>query len=187
MKKILVTLLAIFLIGNSFETSAQRCLPGQVGLQLTGGIVDGKIESYYTGITLSKYTRNGNKWIYGAEFLNKQTHITPFKIPLSQFTAEGGYQKTILSDRRKTFFLSMGISGLLGYESINNGKKMLSDGSLITDNSSFLYGGAVSLEFETYLSSRVVLLLQIKERYLAGSDVSNWHNQVGFGIKYILK
>ena len=187
MKKILFTLLVILLIGNSFDVSAQRCLPGQTGLQLSGGFVDGETANYYTSIALFRYTNAGNRWMYGAEFLNKQIHNTPFKIPLSQFTAEGGYLRTVLSDRRKTFFLSMGISGLLGYESINHGKKSLADGSLITDENSFLYGGAISLELEAYLTNRIILSLQVKERFLAGSDVGNWHNQLGIGVKYILK
>ena len=44
------------------------------------------------------------------------------QIPVEQFTAEGGYYLKFLSDRRKTFFLSLGLSALAGYEVSNKAK-----------------------------------------------------------------
>ncbi|MDC2585316.1 conjugal transfer protein TraO, partial [Bacteroides ovatus] len=51
---------------------------------------------------------------------------------------------------------------------------------------SFIYGGAVTLEAETYLSDKVVLLLRLRERVLWGSAAKHFHTQYGLGIKYIL-
>ena len=58
----------------------------------------------------------------------------PYKdlqIPVSQFTGEGGYYLNFLSDRKKTFFLSLGLSALAGYETSNWGDKLLPDGSTL--------------------------------------------------------
>lgn len=44
------------------------------GIELRGGFVDGvqKPLNYYAGVGLSTYTKNGNRWVFGAEYLNKQ-------------------------------------------------------------------------------------------------------------------
>lgn len=171
------------------EVSAQRYLPGQTGIQVTGGMTDGdyKLENYHAGIAYSKYTRNGNRWLYGAEFLNTCSSYNSIQIPVNQFTGELGYYINLLSDKRKNFFFSLGVSAIAGYETVNWGDKKLMDGSLITDEDQFIYGGAISFEIESYLTDRIALLLNVKERILWGSDVKQFHNQIGLGIKYILK
>ena len=107
-------------------------------------------------------------------------------IPVEQFTAEGGYYLKFLSDRRKTFFLSLGLSALAGYETSNRGDKLLPDGATLLDKDCFIYGGALTLELETYLTDRVVLLVNARERMLFGSDIGKFHTQVGMGLKFII-
>lgn len=54
----------------SEQTHTQRYLPGQKGIQFTGGMADsfkkpGKPESaYYFGTALATYTKNGNRWVH---------------------------------------------------------------------------------------------------------------------------
>lgn len=186
-KFILIAFFCILLSVN--ETSAQRYLPGQTGIQVTGGIADGdyKLANYHAGIAFSKYTKSGNRWLYGAEFLNTCSSYNSIQIPVNQFTGELGYYINLLSDRRKNFFFSLGISALSGYETVNWGDKKLMDGALITNKDQFIYGGAISFEIESYLTDRIALLLNVRERILWGSDVELLHNQIGLGIKYILK
>ena len=74
---------------------------------------------------------------------------------------------------------------MLGYESVNGGKRLLYDGATL-DNANLIYGGAITLEAETYLSDRLVLLLRLRERILWGSASTHAHFQYGIGIKYIL-
>lgn len=57
---------------------------------------------------------------------------------------------------------------MLGYESVNGGKRLLYDGATLGQCESFIYGGAITLEAETYLSDRLVLLLRLRERILLG-------------------
>ena len=185
MKKYLFVVVALLaLVG---QANAQRCLPGMRGVELKGGFVDGvqKPVNYYLGVGLSTYTKSGNRWVFGAEYLNKQYEYKDLYIPKAQFTAEGGYYLKVLSDASKTFFLSLGSSALAGYESVNWGE-LLPDGATLRHEDSFIYGGAVTLELETYLSDRVVLLLNARERAVWGSSIGHFHFQFGAGIKFII-
>lgn len=190
MKQILLLLtLSLVLIG---QAQAQRYLPGQKGVQVTGGFVDGfnlknqDGQAFFGGIALSSYTKNGNRWVFGAEYLQKRHEYKNILIPVSQITAEGGYYYKFLSDPSKTVFFSVGASAMAGYETINWGKELLFDGATITTKDNFLYGGAVSFEIETYLTDKLVLLLNVRERILLGSDINKFHTQVGVGIKFMI-
>lgn len=190
MKRIVLFMtLCLALIG---QAHAQRYLPGQKGLQFTASAVDGFYlekgdkQAFAGGIALSTYTKNGNRWVFGAEYLQKSYRYKTELIPTSQFTAEGGYYYKFLSDRSKTFFFSIGASAMAGYETVNWGESLLFDGSTITSDDNFLYGGAVTFEIETYLSDRIVLLLNVRERILGGSSINLFHTQIGGGIKFIV-
>ena len=78
------------------------------------------------------------------------------------------------------------MSALAGYETSNRDKKLLPDGSTLLDKDCFVYGGALTLELEAYLTDRVVLLLNARERALFGSDIGKFHTQVGVGVKFII-
>jgi hypothetical protein len=171
---------------------AQRYLPKQTGLQFTGGTADGfhwnkKTDfAYYFGMAMTTYTKKGNRWVVGAEHFHKKYLYKDVKIPVEQYTAEGGYYFKFLSDRKKTFFLSAGLSGLLGYEVSNKGEKLLYDGATLNDKDAFIYGGAVTLELETFLCDRVIFLINARERLLFGSTIGKFHTQFGVGIKFIV-
>ena len=134
----------------------------------------------------SVYTKNANRWVIGGEYLHKKYDYKDMQIPVEQFTAEGGYYLKFLSDRRKTFFLSLGLSALAGYEVSNKSEKLLPDGSTLLDKDCFIYGGALTLELEAYLTDRVALLLNARERALFGSDIGKFHSQVSLGLKFII-
>ena len=175
------------------QAYAQRCLPGMQGIQVTGGMVDGFYSSdnknelgYSFGASMATYTRNANKWVFGAEFLNRYYPYKEDRIPVSQFTAEGGYYLKFLSDRNKVVLFSLGGSALAGYETSNWGEKTLFDGSTLRNKDSFIYGGAITLEMETYLSDRVVFLLTARERVLWGTSTGHFHTQFGVGLKFII-
>lgn len=186
MKKYLYIIVALLALTG--QANAQRYLPGMRGLELRGGLVDGiqKPLNYYTGIGLSTYTKNGNRWVFGGEYLSKQYVYKDMQLPKAQFTAEGGYYFKFLSDPSKTFFLSIGGSALAGYETSNWGEKLLPDGATIRNKDSFIYGGAITLELETYLSDRIILLLNARERILWGSDIGRFHFVFGGGLKFII-
>ena len=193
MKRIHITLvlgLCFVLLGAA---QAQRALPGMRGLELRGGMVDGFHSSdhrnemgYYFGVAMTTYAKNANKWVFGAEYLNRYYPYKDGRIPMVQFTGEGGYYYKFLSNGSKTFFFSIGASALAGYETVNWGDKLLYDGSTIQNKDSFLYGGAVTLEIEAYLTDRVIFLLMGRERILRGSSNGQFRAQFGVGLRFMI-
>lgn len=171
---------------------AQRFLPGMKAIQVTASAVDkfrlkeGDGQAYAGSIALSSYTRNGNHWVFGAEYLQKKFVHAEYLIPTAQFTGEGGYYLNFLSDHSKTINLSIGLSALLGYETVNWGKKSLPDGALLENGDEFLYGGAVTFEIDLYLCDKMILSLHARERILPSSSVEDFHFQYGIGIKLII-
>ena len=179
-----VVSLALF----SGQAYAQRYLPGMMGVELRGGFAGSSKGplNYYTGMAMSGYTKKANRWVAGAEYLLKNYNYRNVAVPRAQFTAEGGYYLKFLSDPSKTLFLSIGSSALIGCETVNWGNRMMHDGSRLLAGDAFLYGGALTLELETYITDRVVLLANIRERDLWGGSLGVFTTQFGLGLKIII-
>ncbi|MDR2384230.1 MAG: conjugal transfer protein TraO [Tannerella sp.] len=189
----IVIISAFVLCLTAFQANAQRYLPGQKGIQITAGTVNGlrldeKYEHFgaHAGLAFSTYTKNGNRWVFGGEFLGKCHRYKSWCCPQMQFTGEGGYYLNVLSDRSKTIFCSAGLSALAGYETIRHNTKPLPDGATINNKDVFLYGGAITLETEVFVTDWLVLLANIRERVLAGSSVGLFNTQFGLGVKFII-
>ena len=182
----LVASLALF----ARQAHAQRCLPGMRGIEVKANLADGfrpggNDGGYSFGAALSTYTKKGNKWVFGGEYLMKDNPYKETKIPVAQFTAEGGYYFKVLSDARKIVFLYAGASALAGYETVNWGDRTLFDGSTLRDRDAFVYGGALTLDMEIYVADRIALLVNLRERCLWGGDTKKFHTQCGLGLKII--
>lgn len=193
MKK-LITLFALMLcLFLSGKIHAQHALPGMRSLAFHAGMVDGYYTDlnrndigYYFGMSMATYARNANRWVFGVEYLNRNYPYKEGHIPVAQFTGEGGYYYTFLSDPSKTLFLSIGASALAGYETVNWDKKLLDDGTTLRNKDAFIYGGALTLEIEIYLSDRFVFFLSASERVLWGTTTGHFRTQLGGGVKIII-
>ena len=173
------------------QAHGQRCLPKMQGIEVRANMADGfklggNDGGYSLGAALSTYTKGGNKWVFGGEYLLKNQPYKEGKIPVAQFTAEGGYYLKVLSDARKTLFVYAGASALAGYETVNWGDKVLHDGAMLHDKDAFIYGGALTLDVEFYVADRVALLANLRERCLWGNSTGHFHTQFGVGVKFII-
>ena len=193
MRKLAFFLFVVSLALFAGQAHAQRCLPGMKGIRLTAGMADGfyaksasNNTGYSFGASLATYTKGGHQWVFGAEYLRRYHPYRENRIPVEQFTGEGGFFCDVLSDVSKTFFLSAGVSALAGYETVNGGKKLLFDGSTIRNKDGFAYGGAITLQAETYLTDRLVLLFYGRERCLWGGSTGHFHVQYGVGLKIMM-
>ena len=162
---IIIASLALF----TGQAHAQRCLPKMQGIEVRADMADGfnlggKDGGYSFGAALSTYTKKGNKWVFGGEYLLKNN---PYK-------------------DTKIVFVYAGASALAGYEAVNWGKKVLHDGSTLHDRDAFIYGGALTLDVECYVADRIALLANLRERCLWGGDTRKFHTQFGVGIKFII-
>ena len=118
------------------QAFAQRCLPQMKGIEVKVGMADGVYNGkksckagYYAGLGLSSYTKGGDKWTYGAEYLQVHQPYRETSVPIAQITGEFGYSYNFLSDNSKTVLFYIGGMALAGYESVNWGKRTMSDGA----------------------------------------------------------
>lgn len=174
------------------QAAAQRYFPGQQGLQLTAGLADGfsfsrcEGSAFHVALALSAYNKYRNRWVFGGEYLEKQFAYRETLLPVQQVTGEGGFYFPFLSDTRKNVFFSAGGSALAGYEILNRSHSLLYDGATLTGKDGFIYGGAVALEIEAFLTDRIIFLLNAREKAVFNSAINRFHFQVGCGIKLII-
>jgi hypothetical protein len=173
--------------------SAQRNIPGQKTIQVTGGFLDGfslrnkaKEYAFHGSLGVTRTNRNRSHWLLAVGYQQKDYRYREQIIPRVQFTGEVGYLIPILRDRGHNIAFTVGASALAGYESSNWGKKLLYDGATLTNRDGFVGGGALTAQLETYLSDRFVLLLNVKERALFGTRFGNFHTQLGIGLRIII-
>lgn len=166
-------------------TQAQRMAPGQKGLEVSAGLLSKKVtDNYYLNLTLTVNGKGGNYWIYGAEYTHQLTGYRDIRIPLETYTGAIGYSFQLLSDAGKTVTLNAGITAIGGYETINRSEALLYDGSRILDKDHFVYGAGGLLSFETYLSDRLVLVLQGRTKALWGTDLKQFRPSAGAGLRF---
>lgn len=175
----------------NFVNALER-LPGMSSVEIKADMVNGFYTGnsrncgYNLGVFYSVIKgNNANTWSFGGEYL--QTY-KPYgekgRIPVAQFIGEVGYNLRIVSDYSQTFHLYGGVSALAGYEAVNWGKQLLPDGSTIQAKDAFIYGGAVTLSADFYLSDHVALGAHIKERFVFGNDTGHFLFQYGVHLKY---
>ena len=84
---------------------------------------------------------------------------------------------------RKNLFVCAGISALGGYEELDRGRTFLPDGARLLDRSGFVYGGAVHLSMELFLTDGLLLLVKAQGRLCFGSDVNLFRPALSAGFR----
>ena len=188
-KAIMIIAAMLTLFGG--RAMAQRCLPGMSAVEIKADMADGFYTGnsrncgYSFGVFYSVYKGGANTWSFGGEYLQTyKPYGAKGRIPVAQFTGEVGYNLHLLSDYSQTFHLYGGVSALGGYETVNWGKHLLPDGSTIQAEDAFIYGGAVTLSADFYLSDHVALGAHIKERFVFGNDTGHFLFAYGLHLKY---
>ena len=184
MKQIIYTILMVLL--TIATTRAQRMLPKQKGLELsTGSLSNEKIGTdYYIGVSMTINGKKGNYQIWGLEYSKILHSYKSIKVPQQTITAEGGKSFFLLGDAQKNITLNFGLTGIVGYESLNRGQQILYDGAKILSEDNFIYGVGGRLSLETHLSDLVILLLQCKTKVLWNTDMEQFRPSLGIGIRY---
>ena len=80
----------------------------------------------------------------------------------------------------------MGAEALIGYETVNRGRRTLEDGATLRNRDAFLYGGAIAAEVSVYFSDRTIFLLSVQQRALAGSTLATFHTFLSLGVRFII-
>lgn len=193
MKKILVIFAAMLALFSG-QAMAQRTLPGMKSVEVKASMVDGFYTGssrdcgYSFGVYYSVFKgNNAHEWVFGGEYL--QTY-KPYgdkgRIPIADFTAEAGYNLHLISDYSQTFHLYAGISALAGYETVNWNKSLLSDGATLHNGDAFIYGGAINVQADFYLSDRIALTANLKERFVFGNSTGHFRFSYGVGVRIMI-
>ena len=146
------------------------------------------------------YTTNG----YGAQIgyyrelvSNSELHVTfnasfskdkkeSVSVPYKNISLNVGYFYKLYQDRYNRFTFSVGGGGLVGYETVNNGDKELSNGSLITAENNIVYGAFGGLDVSYYLTDTLALMAVANQFYHMNSDIGNSYFYGGIGVKKTL-
>ncbi|MEC3880279.1 conjugal transfer protein TraO [Parapedobacter sp. 10938] len=172
-------------ISSMATAQAQRMIPGQKGLEIGTGILSKEFrDHYYLNMALTINGKNGNYRIGGLEYSYRLAHYKDLRIPMETYTGEVGYSFLLWGDYRRTIALYAGLTAVAGYESINRGKNLLSDGARILDENSFIYGAGGRLSLETYISDRFVFLLQGRSKIFWGTDLKQLRPSAGVGLRF---
>ena len=193
MKKAMIIFAAMLSLFGG-RAMAQRTLPGMKSVEIKASMVDGFYTGssrncgYSFGVYYSVFKgNNAHEWVFGGEYL--QTY-KPYgdkgRIPIADFTAEAGYNLHLISDYSQTFHLYAGISALAGYETVNRGESLLSDGATLKDGDAFIYGGAINVQADFYLSDRIALTANLKERFVFGNSTGHFRFSYGVGVRIMI-
>src|SRR3712207_5724521 len=188
-KLILSACMAVAMI-FSLPSHAQRLIPGQRGIEVVGSIPLIKGEKLFhgdnfgVGVSLTRYLKRENYTFVLAEYEQQNMPYRNYGVKLKDALLHLGYMHPILSDNGKNVFLYGGVSALGGYEELNGDKKLLPDGATLLDRSRFVYGGAVHLSLECFLTDNVLLLLKGQGRMLFGTDVHRFRPALSAGLRF---
>lgn len=184
--------LSLLLAVTAGRTAAQRCLPGMKGVQFSADMVDGFYSptgndgtGYDVSLAFFNYVKGGNKWVYGVEYVRRNCRYRTVGVPMEQYTADAGYFLNLLSSTGKVFFLNAGLSGEIGYEEVNGGRRTLDDGASLSKCSAFIYGCAATLEAEVFITDNIAAAARLRGRALWGGASGVFHCLYGVSLKYV--
>lgn len=179
-------------VASMLPAQAQRLIPKQKGIEVMGSqpIVKGEKlfvkDNFGLGFSLTRYLKRENYSFLTVEYEQQNMPYRSYDVKLKDAFVHLGYMQPIVSDNGKNVFAYAGISALGGYEEINKDRQLLPDGATLLDRSRFVYGGAVHLSIECFLSDNVLLLLKGQGRILFGTDVHHFRPAVSAGIRFNL-
>jgi hypothetical protein len=107
------------------------------------------------------------------------------KIDYNDITLNLGYSVPLYLTQNRKFGIVFGSGVVLGYEIVNDNKDLnLSNGSLILDESKFIYGLYAGLDFDYLINDKTTLFIKVNEYYHANSDLGKFIPFAGIGLRY---
>lgn len=188
-RRLLLMVCVLSAVAFAMPLHAQRLTPGQKGLEIATGIpiVKGEkrvdLENIGAFIGLSRYLKQGDYLFLAAEYAQENRPYTHYRIPIKDALLHLGYMYPFCSDRGKNILLYAGVSALGGYEELNNSEELLPDGALLRDRSRFIYGGALMLSGECFLTDNLLFLIKGQARLFAGSDLNLFRLALSAGLR----
>ena len=177
-------------VATMLPAQAQRLIPKQKGIEVVGSLPIIKGEKLFAkdnfglSLSLTRYLKRENYTFMGLEYEQQNMPYRDYGVKLKDALLHLGYMHPLFSDNGKNVLLYGGVSALGGYEEINDDKPFLPDGAKLLDRSRFVYGGALHLSVECFLTDNVLLLLKGQGRVLFGTDVHRFRPALSAGFKF---
>lgn len=191
MKKFLLfTICVVVAMAFAVPSHAQRIIPKQKGVEITGSIPIIKGEKLFgknnfgAGISITRYMRHANYAFISAEYEQQNMPYRNYGVKLKDAIMQLGYMHPILSDNGKNVFLYGGISAIGGYDEINEDKKLLPDGATLLDRSRFVYGSALHSSMELFITDNLLFVIKAQGRFLFGSDLHRFRPALSVGLRF---
>lgn len=189
MKRILFILMALALLNGTVH--AQRLLPSQKGLELTGGIPIQKKGMFKDkGFTFSingmQYIKGFHYYHFGVNFMQQEYRYDNWRLPMRDYLADGGFMCHLFSTPGKYFLIYAGAYATLGYEEANDGERWLPDGAYLNARNRFVYGGGIQLSLEGFITDHLVIFTRAKGHFLGGTDLDLFRPALNFGIRIMM-
>lgn len=151
------------------------------------GLSGGYAEDGFGIMATYNYHLNRNRYAQLSVFAAIAEDKGSFDIPYNIFTVQPGYFIKVWEQKNfKKYGVNLGGGGIFGYEVINNGNSLLSNGAILDAKSQFIYGVFIGVEGEITLSNDFSLLIKANEYYHANSDVGQFYPYAGLGLRYFL-
>lgn len=174
------------------QSSAQRLIPRQKAIEIYGGVPLAKGQKMFAkeqlalGVGLQRYFSAANYAFLSVDYEAEHYDYKTYAVPCKDVYLQCGYMQPLVSDGGKNVFLYLGTAAVLGYEEVNDDKKVLPDGAALLDGSAFVYGAAVHTSIECFLSDKVLLTLKGQARYIFGTGLNKFRPAVSVGLRFNL-
>lgn len=186
MKKYIYTVMLA--IASVTIAQAQRMLPGQKGIEISTGTLSDEhpARNYFVNIGLTVNGKHGNYQLWALEYTHQYYNYKDLRIPQETYTAEGGYSFYLFGTPVKSISINLGITGVVGYETVNRGEQLLYDGAKISYDDEVIYGVGGRISLEAYLSNRFVLFVQGRTKVMWGTPLEKFRPAAGVGLRFNL-
>lgn len=177
-------------LGGISLLNAQRLFPGQQGLEASINLLPTSLtlntKAYDIRLGYIRYTCEGDYWQFAVAYTRNVYTYREQDLPIETFTSEGGYSLNLVGNSSRNVSLNVGLSGVVGYELINQGNHTLFDGAVINNEDAVIYGGLARLRLERYLVGDVLVFLQGQTQMLWGTQREQLRPHIGLGFRMTL-
>lgn len=174
------------------STRAQIHQEGQTSIEVSAGLVDEfKLPGQdnfgvFAGLSYSKYRTRYSYW-KGTVHLNQKYYAyDKALVPVSQWVGEATYFTRVMGLVGNSWVLNVGGGVAGGYESVNQDRRTI-EGATVMNQSNWVVGPTLAIEWEYILTGRTILLARAQEYYLFRSSITPTRFNLGIGIKFILQ